>query len=483
MRPAAETSLVSELFVRGLGLIYTCAFVSLAVQVVGLIGERGIRPAALLLSAAKQNLGAWTVVELPSWFLWTGVSDVLLRGACWLGACCGLSVALGYAPRIMLFLAWSLYLSVSCVADVFCSYQWDTLLLEAGVVAWFVATPTPRRCALGLWLARALCFKLMLLSGLAKVSSGDSTWRDFTALSFHWWTQPLPAWTAVWVGALPVAVQKAMTASALAIELIVPFGVFGPRRVRLTAAALLALLQLMIAATGSYGFFNLLSLLLCAALLDDAALPARMMTAFSRLRVRRARAWSRARQRVFVVCSYGLLTCSALIALQRFLPLPELVSAVLDLTRPLRSVNNYGLFAVMTTERREIALEGSADGVSWRRYGFRWKPDALDRRPRFVEPHMPRLDWQMWFAGLGRCERQAWFHAFLARVLEGSPDVLGLMAYNPFPDAPPRYLRTPSALYRFAPLAEAGVWWTREPISDYCPPVMLRDGKLVRAPL
>ena len=143
----------------------------------------------------------------------------------------------------------------------------------------------------------------------------------------------------------------------------------------------------------------------------------------------------------------------------------------------------YGLFAVMTTERREIAIEGSLDGGEWRRYQFRWKPDALDRRPRFTPFHMPRLDWQMWFAALGRCQRQHWLLAMFERLLKGEPSVLGLFAHNPFPRTAPRYLRTPSASYHFAPDAGwlKGEWWVSEPSPEYCPPVALRGGRLVAA--
>ena len=134
-------------------------------------------------------------------------------------------------------------------------------------------------------------------------------------------------------------------------------------------------------------------------------------------------------------------------------------------------MNSYGLFAVMTTERREILLEGSADGVEWKSYEFRWKPGALDRAPRFAGPHMPRVDWQLWFAALGRCEHQGWLHAFLRRLLEGSRPVTRLLANDPFPDTPPRYLRATVADYRFATGADwkGGAWWTRSPARRLLP--------------
>jgi hypothetical protein len=480
-----DTRLVAALFVRGLGLVFAIAFASLLVQVLGLYGTHGITPAVDHLALARERLGSLAVLRVPSWLWLFGASDAALRAVCWAGIACSLAVAAGWWPRVALLGAWSSYLSMCAVGPPFLSYQWDALLLESGLVGLFVATPGSR---LGLWLARTLCIKLMFLSGIVKLRSGDPTWRDLSALSFHFWTQPLPAWPAEIADVLPAWLKSGLTAGTLAIELGSPLAIVGPRRLRLMAAAALAGLQVVIAATGTYGFFNLLSLLLCAALIDDAALvalcPVRFRRALAKLGAAEpAVRFARARRAVHDGLAAALLAASVATALDRVVPLPDAAQDALALLAPLRSINSYGLFAVMTTERREIALEGSADGVHWKRYEFAWKPGALDRRPRFATPHMPRLDWQMWFAALGSCQRQPWLHAFLARVLEGRPEVLGLLASNPFPDAPPRYLRTPQAQYRFAPHGGFwhGQWWVSDPIEDYCPEVELRNGRLVRA--
>jgi len=127
---------------------------------------------------------------------------------------------------------------------------------------------------------------------------------------------------------------------------------------------------------------------------------------------------------------------------------------------------------VMTTSRPEITLEGSDDGAEWRAYEFRWKPGDVMRRPRFVAPHQPRLDWQMWFAALGSYSENPWFIDFCGRLLQGSPEVTGLLAVNPFPRAPPRYLRAVVYDYRFTDFASrraTGAWWHREPQGLYLP--------------
>jgi hypothetical protein len=143
-----------------------------------------------------------------------------------------------------------------------------------------------------------------------------------------------------------------------------------------------------------------------------------------------------------------------------------------------RSVNSYGLFAVMTTTRPEIIVEGSDDGKTWKPYEFVWKPGDPSRRPRFTGLHMPRLDWQMWFAALGTRRENTWFVSFLFRLLQGSPEVLSLLDRNPFPDRPPRYVRAVLYDYRFTDFAtqsERGTWWRREAISLYCPVMSLRN--------
>jgi hypothetical protein len=148
-----------------------------------------------------------------------------------------------------------------------------------------------------------------------------------------------------------------------------------------------------------------------------------------------------------------------------------------DRISPLRSANGYGLFRVMTTQRREIILEGSVDGTTWKPYEFKWKPGDVTRRPAFCTPHMPRLDWQMWFAALGDYRQNPWLINFMARLLEGSPPVLGLIETDPFPDHPPRYIRAVLYEYHFTDLDErrqTGQWWKRELLGLYCPVLQRR---------
>jgi hypothetical protein len=271
-----------------------------------------------------------------------------------------------------------------------------------------------------------------------------------------------------------------------AIELGAPFLLFGPRRARHLGAALLAFLQLAIAATGNYGFFNLLTLCLCALQVDDGVW--RRLPGLRRLPeplppLRGAR-WFRAG---WVALAALWLSASALEAWRRFdrRGLPGWLEAARERVEPFHLASSYGLFAVMTREREEIDLEGSADGATWKPYRFPYKPGPLDERPRFALLHMPRLDWQMWFASLGSCDGNEWLLLLQLRLLEGRPEVRALFDEAPFPDAPPRYLRTRIAPYRFAPFAELrarGTWWTRGADRPYCPAVTLDGGRLRAVP-
>jgi hypothetical protein len=476
---------VAWLFLRVLGLVYLAAFASLAVQIDGLVGPRGILPAADFLSAIAERFGAERLYLLPSVFWWLGASGGALQAAAVAGALLAALLVAGLAPRATLAALWALYLSFLSVGQVFLGYQWDSLLVEAGFLAIWLAPggwrPPSGRASepapVAVFLLQLLLFRLMLGSGLVKLLSGDPSWWGLTALRFHYETQPLPTWVGWWAHQLPPGFQTVSCATALAIELAVPFFVFAPRRLRLAAFFPLAGLQVLIALTGNYAFFNLLTLALCLLLLDDRALPAFLRTRLGR-EDSAPRAWSAgwlAPVAVVAVLAGGVQILSTA-GLRIAWPGP--VRAVVRVGERFGLGSPYGLFAVMTTSRHEIVVEGSRDGATWRTYAFPWKPGDVHRRPRFVAPYQPRLDWQMWFAALGSCADNPWFVRFLDALLEGRPEVLSLLASNPFPDSPPRFVRTEVYDYHFtdpATLFRDGAWWRRERLGLYCP-VLTREG-------
>ncbi|HXJ94539.1 MAG TPA: lipase maturation factor family protein [Terriglobia bacterium] len=482
------------LFLRLLGLIYVIAFLSLRVQILGLVGSRGILPAGLLLQLFQKNFGSASHRLFPT-LAWFSSSDASLKLLCSGGALFGLLVFVGLAARPALILAWTFYLSLFTVGRDFLSFQWDLLLLEAGFLAIFMAAwrpvDPPWRSAshshqtLVLWLGRWLLFRLMFLSGSVKLLSGDSAWRNLTALQFHYWTQPLPTPVAWYAAQLPAWFQKVSVVAVLVLELGVPFLIFAPRRLRRAAAFLIIGFQLLIAITGNYAFFNLLGIFLCVLLIDDVCWRRWLPNGLVQRIVSEAPAPAHTRlasagRTVRAALAVVILVVSGSEMLMTFNQdklVPGFARQMVEWQSPYGIANSYGLFAVMTTSRLEIAVEGSDDGRNWLPYEFKYKPGELARRPPWVAPYQPRLDWQMWFAALGSYQQNRWFANLLIRLLEGSPDVIALLETNPFPNAPPRYIRAVGYEYHFTDFASrraTGDWWRRDWKGLYFPVASLR---------
>ncbi len=494
-------ALTSWIYLRILAVVYFIAFVSLWAQVPGLIGAGGILPAGEFLQAVGARFGAVGYMLAPT-LGWLSTSDAFLRALCVAGAALSVLLAAGVAPIACLLGLWALYLSLTVVGQDFLMFQWDGLLLEAGFLAillapwrrWSRPSREPAPAAGALWLSRWLLFRLMFSSAAVKLTSHDPAWRGLTALQYHFETQPLPPWTSWYMHHLSPWMLRGATAGVFLIEGVAPFFIFAPRRIRFAAGAAMAALQLLIIATGNYCFFNLLSLALCVLLLDDGVWPRRLRERFAGTgpasgpgaesvpRPGRWPSWAlRPIAVVFLVVSLVPFLGTLGLPTRWLGPADLLYEAV----SPFRSVNRYGLFAVMTTSRPEIILEGSDDGAQWEPYEFPYKPGDVTRRPGFVAPYQPRLDWQMWFAALSDFRHEPWFLSLCQRVLQGSKPVLALLAKDPFPRAPPRYLRAVVWEYHFTDAAErlaTGAWWRREVRGLYCPVMTLQEGNLAAVP-
>jgi predicted DCC family thiol-disulfide oxidoreductase YuxK len=480
------------LFLRLLGIVYLVAFWSLGAQILGLSGHNGILPADRYMAAARAITGLDRYWSLPT-LAWLGASDASLRAMCIGGGVLASLLIAGILPSVVLPLLWLTYLSLSVVCREFLSYQWDALLLEAGFLAIFTAPVTirerlshlsdPPRISLRLLLW--LLFRLMVGSGAVKLMSGDPTWRHLTALAFHFETQPIPTPLAWYAHRLPLWCLKGSTALVLAIETGAPFLIVAPRRLRGLAFIPLVALQTLVGLTGNYAFFNWLTVALCFFLLDDTALGSWGTVRTDRASPRsspRAAGLSgthRVRHGLLVAVAFLTVPVSAVAftgALGIELPGAALVDPLAGLIAPFRSVNAYGLFAVMTTTRPEIVLEGSEDGTRWMEYEFKYKAGDLRRAPPWVAPHQPRLDWQMWFAALGQFGGEQWFQSFCVRLLQADVEVVSLLERDPFRGRRPRYIRAVLYRYRFSDSAARrrdGVWWMRERLGDYSPVLSL----------
>jgi lipase maturation factor len=465
----------SWIFLRLLGLIYLIAFLSFGVQASSLIGSHGISPAADFLRAVREYLGTARLWSVPT-LLWLNTSDAMIHTIWLAGVVFSALLFAGTNWRFVRFALFFLYLSLVTTGQGFMNYQWDALLLEAGFLIVFLGSST-----LIVKLFRWLLFRLVFLSGAVKLLSHDPAWHNFAALPVHYETQPLPTPVAWYFYQFPPIFQRVSVGFALFVELLIPFLILAPRRLRVSAAFAITLLQTLIAVTGNYAFFNLLTVTLCLFLLDDAffrrrlpgSIVSRIPHGFSE-----SSTYPLARRSCFMVYILVLFVSGfelvGMFSGVHWAAADKVIAAV----APFEIVNTYGLFAVMTTTRAEIIVEGSNDGTTWLAYEFKYKPGDLDRRPPWVAPHQPRLDWQMWFAALGDYRTDPWVLHFMARVLEGSPEVLKLMRRNPFPNASPRYLRAMLYQYHFTTPAErnsTGNWWSREPKGEYVPPVSLRN--------
>ncbi|MBW3560892.1 MAG: lipase maturation factor family protein [Actinobacteria bacterium] len=471
LEPEAYT-VATWVFLRGIGVASTVAFVSLMVQLEGLYGRNGILPISETVAQLRSR--GVTVAQTPTLFRF-GASDRALWTVCAVGLAASVLVTLDILAAPSLVVAWVCYLSFSTVGRDFLSYQWDMLLLEVLVVGAVlaVALPTPEPA---LWLVWFLLIRLMLQSGAAKLLSRDETWRDGTALTYHHETQPLPTRFAWHLHQLPRGAHVATTWAVLAIELVVPLLLLSPWPWRAIPIALLLVLQVGILLSGNYGFFNLLAIGLLLPLVPDGVWVAVLGDPVGQLPATGAVTWW-----LVVVAAGTLLALNAVRLVAMVRPWPW-AQRLLQAVGRVRLANRYGLFAVMTTTRPEIVLQGSQDGERWTTYRFRYDPTDLRRPPRWNAPHQPRLDWQLWFAALGTLDRNPWFLRFCERLLAGARPVCELLAEGPDPDSPPRFLRADLYRYTFTDRATrrgTGRWWDREPIGTYCPLLTLRHGKPV----
>lgn len=476
----------SYLFGRGLGLVFGVAFVSWHLQQAGLIGERGITPAVEWMRALEaRGLG---YLDVPTLTWWLGADDGALTAICLLGELASLALLLGAAPGPSALIATLLYLSLRHVGGPFMAFQWDILLVETG---WLGAIALPWRAlhrpgaitpmpTLARWAIHALMFRLMLLSGAVKLMSGDPVWRGLDALSFHYWTQPLPGPLSWLAHQLPGWVHALGALLTFAVELVLPFAIplaaaaalsrrdaLAGWALRVAGVGFIGLMGI-IALTGNYGFFNLLTIVIALPMLDDA-----WLARIPKLEVGPARSKPASRAaNGLATLPIGLGALALIFGLGGGPSLPDVAHEALTHARAFHVTSTYGLFARMTTTRREIELEGSLDGETWRAYRFRHKPSDPTELPGWSAPHMPRLDWQMWFAALGDHRQSPWLGRLMRRLLEAEPSVLALFAEDPFDGRPPRYVRARVSDYRFgdwALLLETGRWWRVEPLGPYTP--------------
>jgi len=476
---------------RLLGFIYAIAFLVAANQIVPLIGEHGLRPLPLFLEHVREALGSSFAgfLRLPSLF-WLDHSDTTLVLVAWIGFGLSCLVLAGYANAILLSLLWFLYLSFVHLGQEWYGYGWEVQLLETGFLAIFLcplldARPFTRRAPplVIFWLFRALIFRIMVGSGMIKIR-GDESWRDLTALYYHFETQPIPNGLSRWVHFLPRAVLRGGTLFNHIAELAAPWFVFWPRSVRYIAGIIIIAFQIVIILSGNLSFLNWVTIVPALACFDDRAWAKILPRSLTRRAEQAAKSAtvSRPMQRTAWVVA-------AIVAVLSIQPVLNVLSAHQIMNTsfdPLDLVNTYGAFGAVGKERFNVVFEGTDsyfpdETATWKPYPYKGLPVALDRRPPQIAPYQLRLDWQMWFAAMGTPAEYPWTLNLVWKLLHNDPGALSLFASNPFPDRPPRYVRAVWYRYKFAPPGNYDRrWWERDEKQIWLPPFSADDSALIK---
>jgi len=478
------------LILRLLGFVYFFAFLSAAQQVLPLLGHDGLTPTASWLREVEGALGSRFAgfLQFPSLF-WLGASDRALLVVSWLGAGLSLVVFAGFANSILMGVLWALYMSIVHVGQEWYGYGWEIQLLETGFLAIFLCPlldprPFPRRPPprLVLWLFSWLIFRIMLGAGLIKLR-GDSCWRDLTCLDYHYLTQPIPNPLSPWFHFHPPLIHKLEVLYNHFVELVAGWFALAPdrwRRLRITGGLAMLAFQISLILSGNLSFLNYLTIVPLLACFDDAFLrrftPGRLVAVVNR--AAESAVPSRA----------GNAVATALVVLVAALSVP-VVANLLSSNQVMNTsfdrldlVNTYGAFGSVGRERDEIIFEGTRDsipddGARWVAYEFPAKPGDPMRRPAFIAPYQPRLDWSIWFAAMSTPDQYPWTLHFIWKLLHGDRGIMTLLANDPFRGAPPRWIR--ASFYRYEFTRDPGhAWWKRERLGDWLPPLSADDPRL-----
>jgi len=436
-------------FLRLLGFIYLIAFISLATQVIPLIGSEGLLPADNFIDRVESSYGSKSngFSALPSIF-WFGISDNALVILSWLGVILSIIVLIGYSNSILMFVLWALYMSFVHIGQTWYGYGWEIQLLETGFLAIFIvplldmrpfpktAPPVPI-----IWLLRWLTFRLYMGTGLIKLR-GDSCWNDLTCLFYHYETQPIPNPLSPYFHFMPNWFHKLGVLFSHFASLVVPFFIFGPiRYLRYIAGLVLILFQVILLINGNYAFLNFLAIIATVGVFDDRFFR-KILPNFI---VRKAE--NAERNCIFskdqFIMSWIIVIVVVMLSVPVVVNLFSSNQAMNTSFNQFHIVNTYGAFGSIGKIRTELVVQGTLDNVIdentvWKEYDFKYKPTDVNGNLPIIAPYQPRIDWQIWFAAFSRYEREPWMINFVWKLLNNDEGTLSLIANNPFPDEPPK---------------------------------------------
>src|SRR5215472_14012229 len=436
---------------RSLALVYLIAFAAVVHQFKPLLGEHGLLPVPLFIEQAP-------FAESPSIFDWFP-KDFAFDLFGWIGIMLALFALSGFSEKFGNLISagtwsalWVVYLSYVNVGQTFYAFGWETLLLEAGFLAIFLGSEKTAPPFLVILLFQWLLFCLM----------------------FHYETQPMPnpfSWYFHW---LPEWMGRAGVLFNHFTELIVPLAYFAPAPIAGVAGLITLFFHGWLFASGNFAFLGFVTMILALSTLNDFwlkhVLPLHPPVLASPTILR----------------SSIIVGLTAIVAWLSFYPVRNMLSSRQAMNasfEPLHLVNTYGAFGTITRPRYEVIVEGTDENTltpntRWREYEFIGKPGDVNRIPPQVAPYHLRLDWLMWFAAFSSPGEHPWFISFLGKLLEGDKPVLGLLRRNPFPGAPPKFVRALLYEYDFTTPEEhttAAAIWDRELVGLYFPAVSLDD--------
>ncbi|MFA5156014.1 MAG: lipase maturation factor family protein [Candidatus Omnitrophota bacterium] len=466
---------------RSLAGIYLVAFIAALNQFPALLGENGLLPVADFIkhSPFKASPNIFYLHYSDQFLMLIAAAGIVLS----LSALFGISESGSWwlSTGIWFFL-WVLYLSIVNVGQTFYSFGWETMLLEAGFFAAFLGPSRFQASVIPILILRWMLFRVELGAGLIKLRS-DPCWRDLTCLFYHYETQPLPNPLSWYFHYLPKFLHAISVLFSHFVQVIVPFGLFGPQKIAAISGGLIIFHQFLLIISGNYSWLNWLTVVLGLSAFSDSI--------FGKL-IRFNVATPIARPQFYNALLCGLAAFTVILSI---LPVSNLFSRRQMMNysyNPLRLVNTYGAFGSMTKERYEIVIEGTdASGMlaqaEWKEYGFMAKPGDVRRLPPQIAPYHLRLDWLMWFLPFSVTIAdnhiivpgyELWFMRFIQKLLQGDKKTLKLLRINPFPGQPPRFIRARFYRYRYTDPGErknTGNWWRRDFVDDYLSPVALPE--------
>ncbi len=466
---------------RTLALIYLVAFLVALNQFSALLGQNGLMPVPDFIKRVPFS-------QSPSIFYFF-YSDRFLAVVSWLGIIFSLIAFFGISEKWNWWLScgvwlvlWVLYLSIVNVGQTFYSFGWESMLLEAGFFAAFLGSSRLAPAVIPILILRWMLFRTELGAGLIKLR-GDECWRHLTCLFYHYETQPMPNPLSWYFHHSPLFIHRFGVMFSHFVQVIAPFGLFGPQGIASAAGALIIFHQLLLIVSGNYSWLNWLTVILGFAAFSD-----RIFTSVFPVKLAPATLRSVPYDRLLVIVAI-------LVVILSIEPTLNLFSRYQRMNynyNPLHLVGSYGAFGAMTKERYEIIIEGTDEGTvtpqtKWKEYEFKGKPGDVKKRPPQYAPYHLRLDWLMWFLpfsvtvtkdGINTYGYDRWFARFIEKLLEGDEKTVKLLRYSPFADKPPHFIRARYYRYRYTDKKErkeTGAWWKRTLVGDYMPPVSLSD--------